>query len=241
LICIDNQLTSLDVSKNTVLTYLDCDYNQLTSLDVSKNAALESFYCGVNQLTSLDVSKNTALTDLGCAYNQLTSLDVSKNTVLTYLFCHVNQLTSLDVSNNTALEWLDCSGNQLTSLDVSKNTVLTYLECDNNQIKGSAMDALVESLPNVSNGEMYVIWNEDEGNVMTITQVAAAKAKGWIPYYYDGTDWQEYAGSDPSGIEALKNSKVEKLKYYDLQGRRVVNPTKGVYIINGRKVVLKNE
>ena len=241
LICIDNQLTSLDVSKNTVLTYLDCDYNQLTSLDVSKNAALESFYCGVNQLTSLDVSKNTALTDLGCAYNQLTSLDVSKNTVLTYLFCHVNQLTSLDVSNNTALEWLDCSGNQLTSLDVSKNTVLTYLECDNNQIKGSAMDAFVESLPNVNNGEMYVIWNEDEGNVMTITQVAAAKAKGWIPYYYDGTDWQEYAGSDPSGIEALKNSKVEGLKYYDLQGRRVVNPTKGVYIINGRKVVLKNE
>lgn len=241
LFCQNNQLTSLDVSNNTALTYLDCENNQLTSLDVSKNTALECFYCGSNQLTSLDVSKNTMLTDLGCGNNQLTSLDVSKNTALTMLWCQNLQLVSLDISKNTALEWLKCSDNQLTSLDVSKNTALTGLECDGNQIKGSAMDALVESLPNVRNGEMYVIWNEDEGNVMTITQVAAAKAKGWIPYYYDGTDWQEYAGSDPSGIEALKNSKVEKLKYYDLQGRRIENPTKGVYIINGRKVVVKNE
>jgi hypothetical protein len=26
---------------------------------------------------------------------------------------------------------------------------------------------------------------------------------------------------------------------FDLQGRRVLNPTKGVYIVNGKKVVLK--
>ncbi len=26
---------------------------------------------------------------------------------------------------------------------------------------------------------------------------------------------------------------------YDLQGRRVENPTKGIYIVNGRKVVIK--
>ena len=28
-------------------------------------------------------------------------------------------------------------------------------------------------------------------------------------------------------------------KYYDLQGRRVVKPTKGVYIVNGKKVYVK--
>ena len=27
--------------------------------------------------------------------------------------------------------------------------------------------------------------------------------------------------------------------YHDLQGRRVVQPTKGVYIVNGKKVVVK--
>ena len=38
-----NQLTTLDVSKNTALTDLDCDNNQLTTLDVSKNTALTTF------------------------------------------------------------------------------------------------------------------------------------------------------------------------------------------------------
>ena len=134
LYCKNNQLTVLDVSKNTALTYLRCNRNQLTSLDVSKNTALTKLYCSTNQLTSLDVSKNTALTKLDCYNNQLTSLDVSKNTALTGLNCGYNQLTALDVSKNTALTWLGCAGNQLTALDVSKNTALTELDCDKNQL-----------------------------------------------------------------------------------------------------------
>ena len=132
--CGCNQLTSLDVSKNTALTKLYCKKNQLTVLDVSKNTALTYLRCNYNQLTSLDVSKNTALTKLYCSNNQLTSLDVSKNTALTKLYCDNNQLTSLDVSKNTALTGLNCGHNQLTALDVSKNTALTDLDCDKNQL-----------------------------------------------------------------------------------------------------------
>ena len=108
--CGRNQLTALDVSKNTALTYLHCSYNQLTSLDVSKNTALTGLKCSYNQLISLDVSKNTALTGLKCRNNQLTVLDVSKNTALTDLECRNNQLTSLDVSN-TNMDDLYCGGN----------------------------------------------------------------------------------------------------------------------------------
>ena len=106
----------------TSLKYLSCNSNQLTFLDVSKNTELAGLHCYSNQLTSLDVSKNTALTTLDCGDNKLTSLDVSKNTALEDLLCYSNQLTSLDVSQNTALTTLDCSSNQLTSLDVSQNT-----------------------------------------------------------------------------------------------------------------------
>ena len=130
--CDDNLLTSLDVSRNTALTYLDCDDNLLTSLDVSRNTALTELYCNDNQLTALDVSQNTALETLFCRINQLTSLDVSRNTALTYLSCAVNELTSLDVSANTELTDLACNSNELTSLDVSRNTTLTYLDCDGN-------------------------------------------------------------------------------------------------------------
>ena len=53
----------------TALTGLDCGDNQLTSLDVSKNTALTELNCSFMQLTSLDVSKNTALTYLMCSGN----------------------------------------------------------------------------------------------------------------------------------------------------------------------------
>ena len=134
LYCGSNQLTTLDVSKNTALTKLNCYENQLTSLDVSKNTRLTELNFSYNKLTTSDVSKNTALKELNCDHNQLTSLDASKNTRLTELWCYSNQLTSLDVSECTALELLRCEGNKLTTLDVSKNTALTKLECYNNQL-----------------------------------------------------------------------------------------------------------
>ena len=134
LYCSENNLTQLDVSKNTALEALDCLKNNLTQLDVSKNTALEALYCSENNLTQLDVSKNTALEALYCSENNLTQLDVSKNTALEALYCSENNLTQLDVSKNTALEALYCSENNLTQLDVSKNTALAILYCSENNL-----------------------------------------------------------------------------------------------------------
>lgn len=132
--CGGNQLTSLDVSKNTALKYFFCSKNQLTSLDVSKNTELMQLGCSSNHLTSIDISKNVALTSLECGSNQLTSLDISKNTVLTHLHCSNSRLTSLDLTKNTALTSLICENDQLTTLDVSINTALKYLYCSKNQL-----------------------------------------------------------------------------------------------------------
>ena len=132
--CLYNQLTALDVSRNTALTELRCDYNQLTSLDVSRNTALTYLDCNNNQLTELDVSRNTALTELDCSGNPLTTLDISMNTALTKLYCAINELTTLDVSRNTALTELNCANNELTTLDVSQNTALTVLSCFSNEL-----------------------------------------------------------------------------------------------------------
>ena len=134
LICYRNQLTSLEVNGCTALNWLLCSGNQLTALDLSKNTALTKLECSTNQLTSIDVSNNTALKDLVCSGNQLTTLDLSKNTALKCLWCEENQLTTLDLSKNTALIELRCYYNQLTTLDLSKNTALTELNCYKNQL-----------------------------------------------------------------------------------------------------------
>ena len=134
LYCGSNKLTSLDLSNNSGLIMLYCGSNQLTSLDLSNNSKLETLDCGSNQLTSLDLSNKSKLTMLYCFSNQLRSLDLSNNSKLTDLLCFSNQLTSLDLSNNSKLETLDCGANQLTSLDLSNNSGLTNLSCGSNQL-----------------------------------------------------------------------------------------------------------
>ena len=67
------------------LEYLICSNNQLSALDMSKNTALKDLSCYENQLTVLDVSGCTALTSLSCDKNQLTALDLSGCSALTSL------------------------------------------------------------------------------------------------------------------------------------------------------------
>jgi hypothetical protein len=126
---------------------------------------------------------------------------------------------------------------------MSGNPSLINLDCYNNQIKGEAMDALLESMHTIGEGDIYgfrVINNEDEQNVITKVQVAAAKAKGWKPLHHvGGYSWQEYEGSDPTGLEAIHNSQFIIHNYiYDLQGRLLPDkPSKGIYIEGGQKKI----
>ena len=202
--CGNNQIKSLDVSKNTELTTLVCYENELKVLDVSNNTALTELSCYSNMLKSLDVSNNTALKELECYTNQLTALDVSKNTELTTLDCGENTIEALDVSNNKKLVKLYCYDNKLTSLDVSK-TKLTHLQCFLNQIYGKQMDALVASLPvsttTAEHAFCVLEYSPKEGNVITKAQVAAAIARGWTPFRFNvNVGWHYYDGSDPVTI-----------------------------------------
>ena len=43
--------------------------------------------------------------------------------------------------------------------------------------------------------------------------------------------------TNADGIIGIKNEELRMKNYYDLSGRRVMNPTKGIYIQNGKKVV----
>ena len=202
LYCYNNQLTSLDVSKNTALIMLACNENQLTSLDVSKNTALTVLNCGRNQLTSLDVSKNTALTSLLCHCNQLASLDVGKNTTLTELECGSNQLTSLDVSKNTALEILSCGSNQLTSLDISKNTAITELYCDGNEytLKSNSLNELSKY---GFDGSRASSWQGAEYDAAT-NSLRNIKSDA-VKYSYN-------LGNDRTGTFTLKTDKISSSK-----------------------------
>ena len=184
-------LLEQDYGSDGVLT--ETEIAEITYMDVSE--------AGIENLKGIGYFKG--LEYLSCTGNKLTSLDVSGCSNLQMLYCSLNKLTSLNVSGCSMLNWLYCNDNQLTSLDMSGCPELYGLYVSQNKIKGAAMDAFIKSLPAISYGFMAVIVGDNEGNVMTVAQVAAAKAKGWTPYYSDGElddwggySWQEYAGSD---------------------------------------------
>ena len=205
LFCFFNEITELDMSRNTKLTYLDCSNCKITKLNIANNVLLDTLYCENNELTELDISNNTELVYLDCYDNKLTQLDVSKNTALAQLDFERNQIASIDLSNNIWLEEMYCSGNGMTQLDVSACQQLELLHCYHNKISGQNMDNLISSLP-LNDTPTYfdlavVDFTEEadkEGNVCTKAQVEAAKAKGWKPLQWDDDKfyWVDYPGSD---------------------------------------------
>lgn len=138
----NNQLTTIDVSNNTILSFLNVNNNQLVSLDLSSNTNLDRLYCTDNQLTNLNVSNCPDLIYLYCANNQLTNLFLDNNINLGGLIADGNQLTSLDLSN---------AGNLVLN-DFANNPNLTYINLksgNNEALNLSGVSLNFSGLPNL--------------------------------------------------------------------------------------------
>lgn len=131
----DNELTALNVGKNTKLSFLSCRNNLIESLDLTNNPNLIDLRCGYNKLTKLELSNHSALEYIECQYNQIPELNITKCPNLSGLICMNNNLTSLDVTQCTALKNMNCEDNNIANLDVTKCTELTGLVCYNNKLK----------------------------------------------------------------------------------------------------------
>ena len=131
----NDDLKSIDVSKNPKLEFLSASHGKLTSLNVSNNRMLVELYVYNNQLTALDVRSNYLLKKLGCYENQLTALDLSSNVALEYLGVNDNPITELDLHPLSNLQELSCSKMKLTKLDVDRCPKLRRLYCNDNQIE----------------------------------------------------------------------------------------------------------
>ena len=189
----------------TALEKLWCINNQLTWLDVSKNTKLNYLNCSANQLTSLNVYFNTNLLALFFESNNLTSIDVSNITVLEHLGCARNKMTWLDLHSNPDLESLYCDHNYITTIDFSDNPKISQIDCQQNYISGQGLDDMIRSLPQVDpNKRKYEIRIIDktfsgDHNVCTRLQARALKAKGWTPISWDNFVFTVYDGEPLMG------------------------------------------
>jgi len=123
-----DELDNIRVYPN--LRILECADNQISHLDVSQNTQLTYLYARENKYDELDVTNNTELRHLTCSYNPLKTLDVSRNTKLTSLNCNNSDLEMLDVSNNLMLDTLHVELCHLIALDLTRQKNLFDIKLD---------------------------------------------------------------------------------------------------------------
>lgn len=118
----------------TELKFLDLTRNQLTSVDLSKNTKLEEIFLGNNALEYLDISNCSALTHLEVFMNELEAIDVSNNPLIEELWADLNSLTDIDLSKSAELTDLRVNHNDLTAIDISNSPKLAKLEINENPL-----------------------------------------------------------------------------------------------------------
>ena len=183
----NNRLNALDVTLQTSLSILIASGNNLKEIDLSRNTSISSLDLAANALTALDVSAIPYLSQLHMENNAIRSIDLSKNTYLYGLFCGNNGIAELDLSANTYLQRIEAQGNALTALDISRNAGLQELLLQSNKLDATALNTLIDALPDVT-GVNVTEGSEDFLRRLDISfmpgtadaNVEVAEAKGWF-------------------------------------------------------------
>ncbi len=106
----DNNLTTVDLRRNTNLLFIWAEGNVLEEINVTGLSSLEKLGLDRNVLEEVDVSTNSELQLLTLSENQLGGIDVSTNTVLTDFTVVDNPLNCILVNeaqlNNIPTDWV---------------------------------------------------------------------------------------------------------------------------------------
>ena len=106
-------------------------------------------------------------------------------------------------------------------------------------LTGNAFIGVIEETL-VSEPGIFVLMNEEEGVgfYKTLNAFTVGAHTAYLPALPDGS--RSFIGlNETTGISDVNRETITNNRYFDLQGRSVAQPTKGLYIVNGKKVVVK--
>lgn len=125
-------------------------------------------------------------------------------------------------------------------------TMMAYKDLTVNVKIGGLKKGSYTGVGTAGGGKYGAGWNElvfafeksADGNVMLrIEDDANTQFKEW---YINNIRIFGYAASEVNGIsETVNNAVMPARQCFDLQGRRVAQPTKGLYIVGGKKMLMK--
>ena len=104
--------------------------------------------------------------------------------------------------------------------------------------RGSAYSAAVV-LPDGTLGVYYEENGVYDGFVMRFVRFSLDWASGGAYKFTDEYPFYPIKSTNPSSIEEVREVGASSNLVYDLMGCRVQNPAKGIYIVNGKKMVVR--
>ena len=252
-------LTSVKIpnSVTTIEGYAFADCSSLTSLTIPKSVTTigDFAFCWCKGLTSINIEAGNTKYDSRDDCNGIietktnTLITGCKNTIIPnsvtsiekYAFARCNGLTSITIPNGvTSIGYCafeGCSG--LTSITIPG----TVTSIGSNAFYGWNMFQIISKIENP-----FFLY-EDVFTDITFANATLYVPEGTIDKYKAQSYWWKFKkfvefdvnGDDPSDIGALLSEQLDNDYIYDLNGRRMPNTKlpKGVYIQNGKKVVIK--
>ena len=215
----------------------------LEYLNTEKVTSMRSMFASCTNLTSLDVSKfrTQNVTDMYYMFgdcSNLTSLNVSNfNTAnvtdMDYMFNNCSNLTSLDVSKfdtqNVTSMWTMFKGcSSLTSLDLSN------FDTQNVTNMYGMFDGCVNLATIYASDKFVTTACSEDGEMFSDCK----KLVGAVPYDPNriGKEMANYTTGyftykAASGIDAVSATENVAAEYYDVNGRRLNAPQKGINIV----------
>ena len=253
----------VDASEGIVLlhfaSFITSD-EEYAKVRLQADDAILGIYAVAQKIKDIDFTGYSDVVLLNISDNDIESLDVSSLVSLYELVCSGNKISNLNIGTNN-IKSLDCSNNNLTisTLPMPEN-ITSYVYAPQKVFAIAYDDSGVLDL-----SEMYIRNNieskfgvEGEDGKEYIENIDYTSDKGVISFLkplgkvcvtVENATFPALTGADilrsiyfevtvSSGINEVTIDNPKEV--YDLMGRKLVNTEKkGIYIINGHKVVVK--
>ena len=140
---------------------------------------------------------------------------------------------------NVALQTLpNSSSRQNVSIALSTDEGATFGTPKTICPRGSAYSAAVV-LPDGTLGVYYEENGVFGGYTMRFVRFSLDWASNGQFKFTEESPFYPIKSTNLTAIEEITDKGVQSTDIYDLQGRKVENPSRGIYIINGKKVFIK--